>query len=146
VVSPYLALARRGRGREALPVRRHRRAVRLEIDVLVTPDPLNKPGLRFEPVFDYEQVLVVAESHRLAAERYVKPEQLVDETLITYPVETDRLDIYNQFLRRPASCRAATRPSRPPTSCCRWSRAGAAWPRCRSGSRRNTPIACRSPS
>ncbi len=69
-----------------------------DIDVLVTPDPLHKPGLRFNPVFDYEQVLVVADEHRLARVRYVKPEQLADETLITYPVETDRLDIYNQFL------------------------------------------------
>src|SRR6516225_117661 len=58
-----------------------------DIDVLVTPDPLNRPGLHFEPVFDYEQVLVVAEAHRLAHVRYVKPEQLVDETLITYPVD-----------------------------------------------------------
>lgn len=70
-----------------------------DIDVLVTPDPLMRPGLRFEPVFDYEQVLVVSERHALATARYVKPEQLVDETLITYPVETDRLDIYNHFLR-----------------------------------------------
>ena len=70
-----------------------------DIDILVTPDPLKRPGLRFDPVFDYEQVLVVAETHPFAALRYVKPEQLVDETLITYPVETDRLDIYNQFLR-----------------------------------------------
>jgi len=70
-----------------------------DIDVLVTPDPLLRPGLRFEPVFDYEQVLVVSERHRLAGARYVKPAQLADETLITYPVETDRLDIYNQFLR-----------------------------------------------
>ncbi|WP_179403198.1 LysR substrate-binding domain-containing protein [Burkholderia guangdongensis] len=69
-----------------------------DVDVLVTPDPLNRPGLRFEPVFDYEQVLVVADGHRLAGARYVTPEQLADETLITYPVETDRLDIYNQFL------------------------------------------------
>ena len=69
-----------------------------DVDVLVTPDPLNKPGLRFDPVFDYEQVLVVAEQHRLATVRYVKPEQLADEILITYPVETDRLDIYTQFL------------------------------------------------
>ncbi len=69
-----------------------------DIDVLVTPDPLKKPGLRFDPVFDYEQVLVVAEQHRLAGVSYVKPEQLADEILITYPVETDRLDIYTQFL------------------------------------------------
>lgn len=70
-----------------------------DIDVLVTPDPLMRPGLRFDPVFDYEQVLVVAERHRFAKLKYVMPEQLSDQTLITYPVETDRLDVYNQFLR-----------------------------------------------
>jgi LysR family transcriptional regulator for metE and metH len=69
-----------------------------EIDLLVTPDPLYKPGLLFEPVFDYEQVLVVNREHPLAGVEYVKPEQLTREVLITYPVETDRLDIYNQFL------------------------------------------------
>lgn len=69
-----------------------------EIDLLVTPDPLFKPGLRFEPVFDYEQVLVVSHAHRLAGTAYVKPKQLLDEVLITYPVSNDRLDIYTQFL------------------------------------------------
>jgi LysR family transcriptional regulator for metE and metH len=69
-----------------------------EIDLLVTPDPLYKPGLRFEAVFDYEQVLVVNREHPLANVDYVKPAQLTREVLITYPVETDRLDIYNQFL------------------------------------------------
>ncbi|MFM0200703.1 LysR family transcriptional regulator [Paraburkholderia fungorum] len=69
-----------------------------EIDLLVTPDPLYKPGLRFEPVFDYEQVLVVNREHPLATAEYVKPDQLTREVLVTYPVETDRLDIYNQFL------------------------------------------------
>lgn len=70
-----------------------------EIDLLVTPDPLYKPGLHFEPVFDYEQVLVVGRFHALATERYIEPAQLSGEVLITYPVETDRLDIYNQFLQ-----------------------------------------------
>lgn len=69
-----------------------------EIDMLVTPDPLRKAGLRFEPVFDYEQVLVVGARHPLKDSTYVTPEQLADETLITYPVETDRLDVYNLFL------------------------------------------------
>jgi LysR family transcriptional regulator for metE and metH len=49
-------------------------------------------------VFDYEQVLVVADSHVLAGESYVVPEHLSTEVLITYPVETDRLDIYTRFL------------------------------------------------
>ncbi|MDE3010005.1 MAG: LysR family transcriptional regulator [Pseudomonadota bacterium] len=69
-----------------------------EIDVLVTPDPLFKPGLRFEPVFDYEQVLVVAKGHPLASAAQVRPRQLAQEVLITYPVEIERLDIYQQFL------------------------------------------------
>jgi LysR family transcriptional regulator for metE and metH len=69
-----------------------------EIDMLVTPDPLRKRGLRFVPVFDYEQVLVVGPQHALRGLKHVVPEQLVDEILFTYPVEIDRLDIYNQFL------------------------------------------------
>lgn len=69
-----------------------------EIDLLVTPDPLLKPGLRFVPVFDYEQVLVVAKDHRLAKVGHVEPQQLSQEVLISYPVPFERLDIYNQFL------------------------------------------------
>jgi LysR family transcriptional regulator, regulator for metE and metH len=69
-----------------------------EIDLLVTPDPIYKPGLQFEAVFDYEQVLVVSKQHVLAKARYVQPAQLTDEVLITYPVAIDRLDIYSQFL------------------------------------------------
>ena len=69
-----------------------------EIDLLVTPDPVFKPDLRFEPVFDYEQVLAVGAKHPLAGARHVEPQQLRNEVLITYPVSTDRLDVYTQFL------------------------------------------------
>jgi LysR family transcriptional regulator, regulator for metE and metH len=69
-----------------------------EIDLLVTPDPEKRVGLRFEPVFDYEQVLVVNHTHTLAGAQFVKAEQLRDQVLITYPVETDRLDVYTYFL------------------------------------------------
>ncbi|MFV0405530.1 MAG: LysR substrate-binding domain-containing protein [Propioniciclava sp.] len=69
-----------------------------EIDVLVTPDPLSKPGLVYEPVFDFEQVLAVSRDHPLAAVSHVPPEQLGDEVLISYPVEIERLDIYTRFL------------------------------------------------
>lgn len=74
-----------------------------EIDVLVTPDPLHTPGLRFVPVFDYEQVLVVGSGHWLAGRPWAEPCDLAAEVLITYPVDIDRLDIYNQFLL-PAGC------------------------------------------
>jgi LysR family transcriptional regulator for metE and metH len=74
-----------------------------EIDLLVTPDPLFKPGLRFVPVFDFEQVLVVHSGHRLAGRAHAAPRDLSDEILITYPVDIERLDIYNQFFV-PAGC------------------------------------------
>lgn len=69
-----------------------------EIDLLVTPDPMPRPGITFEPVFDYEQVLVVGRSHALAGRHHVEPQQLAGEVLITYPVDIERLDIYNYFL------------------------------------------------
>ena len=69
-----------------------------EIDLLVTPDPLQKKSLHFEPVFDYEQALVVAADHPLRDKDYVIPQQLAEEVLFTYPVPRDRLDIYTCFL------------------------------------------------
>ncbi|MCF1183285.1 LysR family transcriptional regulator [Marichromatium gracile] len=69
-----------------------------EIDLLVTPDPLYETGLHFEPVLDYEQVLVVGPQHALRTAPFVQPAQLARETLITYPIAIDRLDIYTRFL------------------------------------------------
>lgn len=74
-----------------------------DIDILVTPDPVRKDGIGFEPVFPYEQVLVASEKSPLASLAYVEPWQLSDQILYTYPVATERLDIYQQFLL-PAQC------------------------------------------
>lgn len=74
-----------------------------EIDVLITPDPLFKPRIEYIPVFDYEHRLVVSSSHELAKGNSVLPEQLSEETLFTYPVEPQRLDVFSQFLT-PAKC------------------------------------------
>ena len=69
-----------------------------EIDLLVTPDPLYRPGLHFEAVFDYEQVLVVSSAHALAGCEFVQPKDLLNEVVITYPVESSRLDVFTMFL------------------------------------------------
>lgn len=69
-----------------------------EIDVLVTPDPIDLPELLFVPVFDYELMLVVHETHPLAQRSHAQPRDLLDEELITVPVGAERLDIYTRFL------------------------------------------------
>ncbi|NWN92683.1 LysR family transcriptional regulator [Marinobacter adhaerens] len=77
-----------------------------DIDMLVTPDPLHRPGLVFEPVFDYEQVLVVAADHPLVDKPWAEAADLEPETLITYPVAIERLDVFNHVLV-PANMRPA---------------------------------------
>ena len=69
-----------------------------DIDVLVTPDPIERPGLEYRPVFDYELVLAVAADHPLAQKGHASPEDLTGETLVTYPIALERLDIYTRFL------------------------------------------------
>ncbi|WP_375749227.1 LysR family transcriptional regulator [Vibrio sp. HN007] len=74
-----------------------------EIDLLITPDPIYKTGITHLPVFLYEQVLVVSSEHLLSQKDFIKPEELATETLYTYPIETTRLDVFQQFLI-PAGC------------------------------------------
>ena len=75
-----------------------------EIDVLVTPDPVELPNVTFEPVFDYELLLAVHSKHPLARKKSVLPSDLTGEDLLTVPVTPDRLDIYTRFLL-PGECR-----------------------------------------
>jgi LysR family transcriptional regulator for metE and metH len=75
-----------------------------DIDLLVTPDPIQMKAIHFEPVFPYELVLVVSQKNPLAQKPLVYPQDLIEQVLITYPVEPSRLDIYQQFLA-PENCR-----------------------------------------
>lgn len=69
-----------------------------DIDILVTPDPLQKKGVTFSPVFSYEQILVVSNEHKFASKKFVNAEELSDQVLYSYPIEVERLDIYKDFL------------------------------------------------
>jgi LysR family transcriptional regulator, regulator for metE and metH len=75
-----------------------------EIDLLITPDPIDVPDVVFAPVIDYDLVLVVPDAHRLATHEFVLPKDLLDEELITVPVSKERLDVYTRFLV-PAHCK-----------------------------------------
>lgn len=71
---------------------------REEIDLVVTSDPEELPGIAFTPLFDYEPVFVAASQHPLAAKPFVEAEDFRGETLITYPVDRPRLDIFKLLL------------------------------------------------
>ncbi len=71
---------------------------REEVDLVVTSDPEALPQTDFTPLFDYDPVFVAAASHPLAAKSAISAEDFAGETLITYPVDRPRLDIFSQLL------------------------------------------------
>lgn len=69
-----------------------------DLDLVITSDPEPRTGIHYVPLFSYESVLVMGRQHRLHSQRFVSPEDLAEETLIMYPVEQDRLDVFTRFL------------------------------------------------
>jgi len=69
-----------------------------EVDLVVSSDPEDLPGVEFIELFDYNPVFVASAQHPLAEKPYVDAEDFRGQTLITYPVEKARLDIFNQLL------------------------------------------------
>ena len=72
--------------------------VREEVDLVVSSDPEDIPGVTFTPLFDYEPRFVAAATHPLAAKPFVEAEDFRDEVLITYPVDRTRLDVFTGLL------------------------------------------------
>jgi LysR family transcriptional regulator for metE and metH len=68
------------------------------VDLVITSDPQELPDIAYEPLFRYEALLAMANDHALTARKHIEPRDLKDQTLITYPVEHKRLDIYSRFL------------------------------------------------
>jgi LysR family transcriptional regulator, regulator for metE and metH len=69
-----------------------------EVDLVITSDPVADMAA-YVPLFDYQSVLAVAPTHRLASRKFVQPSDLASEVMITYPVCRTRLDVFAHFLR-----------------------------------------------
>ncbi len=78
---------------EALPA-----LIRQDVDLVISSDPEALAGVDFTPLFDYEPVFVCAADHPLAQKPFVEAGDFADQTLITYPVDRPRLDVFSQLL------------------------------------------------
>ncbi|RFA31462.1 LysR family transcriptional regulator [Alkalilimnicola ehrlichii] len=83
-----------------------------DIDAVITSDPEEDfGGVSYSPLFRYEVLLAVPHQHRLAEGGSITPQDLSDETLLTYPVCRSRLDVFSRFLTpagvEPAQVRSA---------------------------------------
>lgn len=72
--------------------------LREEVDLVISSDPEDLAGIEFVELFDYDAVFVAASSHPLASQPFVNASDFRGETLITYPVERTRLDVFSQLL------------------------------------------------
>src|SRR5690606_6823152 len=85
--------------------------MRGDLDLVITSDPIPNESIDYVPLFKYELVLAVAADNPLSRKRFIKPADLSNQVLITYPVEEERLDIFTAFLDpagvEPASIRTA---------------------------------------
>ncbi|SUC25660.1 Cyn operon transcriptional activator [Providencia rustigianii] len=70
-----------------------------ELDIVMTSDILPEQELHYTPMFDYEVKLVVANDHPLAKKPLIEPQDLADDTLLLYPVQRQRFDIWRHFLQ-----------------------------------------------
>lgn len=69
-----------------------------ELDVVLTSDILPRSGLHYSPMFDFEVRMVLATDHPLASKPRITPEDFSGETLLIYPVQRQRLDVWRHFL------------------------------------------------
>ena len=70
-----------------------------ELDLVLTSDILPRSGLHYSPMFDFEVRTVLAPDHPLASKTQITPEDLASETLLIYPVQRSRLDVWRHFLQ-----------------------------------------------
>ena len=72
--------------------------IKEEVDLVISSDPEDLPGVEFVELFDYHAVFVASSAHPLAQKDYVEAADFRGQTLITYPVERTRLDVFSQLL------------------------------------------------
>jgi LysR family transcriptional regulator, regulator for metE and metH len=70
-----------------------------EAELAVMHDPQEQhPNIVFSPLFRYESVALMSPKHRLAAKSWMEAADFADETLITYPVPDELLDVMKHCL------------------------------------------------
>jgi len=69
-----------------------------DLDLVITADPVNEPGIHYFPLFSYEAQLAVGKGHPLGQKPWIEPNDLAEEVVISYPVDRDRLDLFTSFL------------------------------------------------
>ncbi|MEZ8882075.1 LysR substrate-binding domain-containing protein [Vibrio sp. 10N.222.51.C8] len=70
-----------------------------ELDLVITSDIQPRSEVHYEPLFDFEMRLITAINSPLAEKASIEPQDLSDLTMLSYPVQKQRLDVVKHFLQ-----------------------------------------------
>lgn len=68
-------------------------------DLVIGSEPRRRRGLVHAPLFRYEIMAVLSTDHPLKAKRWLEPQDFRGQTLITYPVPEERIDLIRSVLK-----------------------------------------------
>lgn len=69
-----------------------------EADLVLVSHSRPRTGVTYHPLFRYEVLALLPHGHRLLTKQYLTARDFADETLITYPLPDERLDILREVL------------------------------------------------
>lgn len=67
-------------------------------DLVIVSQAKKRPEVSYQPLFRYEVSALVANHHPLAAKAYLTARDFAKETLVTYPIPDERLDVVREVL------------------------------------------------
>ncbi len=70
-----------------------------QADLVFTSDISDNKHIDYQQIGQFDMVMVMSPQHPLANKTYIRPEDLADQTLITYPVDSQKLDVFRLFLQ-----------------------------------------------
>jgi LysR family transcriptional regulator for metE and metH len=68
-------------------------------DLVIVSHFRKREGVTFHPLFAYEVLALVSRHHPMARKRHVTAADFKSETLVTYPIPDDRLDLVRDVLK-----------------------------------------------
>ena len=68
-------------------------------DLVIVSHTGKRPGVTFHPLFSYEVLALLSRHHPLARKPYLTAADFRNETLVTYPIPDDRLDLVRDVLQ-----------------------------------------------
>jgi len=70
-----------------------------QADLVLVSSHKKRAGMVFHPLFCYEMPALLSQQHPLLSKRFLQAIDFADQTLITYPVPDERLDLVREVLK-----------------------------------------------